>query len=113
MRCPLAPTMAKFLFGHFETILLRKQTPDHPKMYVRNMDNIFAIFENYNTFMSFLEVLNNQHENISCTIEKSKNTLQFLDVAVQINDKGVDAWVWQKPTNTGLFLNFKAVCLLY
>ena len=24
----------------------------------------------------------------------------------------IDTWVWQKPTNTGLFLNFKAVCPL-
>ena len=39
-----------------------------------------------------------------------KNALQFLDVVVHINDKGVDTWVWRKPTNTGLFLNFKAVC---
>ena len=54
----------------------------------------------------------NQHENISYTIEKSKNILQFLDAAVQINDKGVDTWVWRKPINTGLFLNFKAVCPL-
>ena len=59
-----------------------------------------------------MEVLNNQHENILYTIEKSKNALQFLDVAVQINDKGVDTWVLQKSTNTGLFLNFKAVCQL-
>ena len=56
-----------------------------------------------------MEVLKNQHENISYTIEKSKKALQFLDVAVQIHDKGVDTWVWQKSTNTGLFLNFKAV----
>ena len=35
-------------------------------------------------------------------IERFKNTLQFLDVAVQINDKDVDMWVWQKPTNTCL-----------
>ena len=60
--------------------------------------------------MSVLEVLNNQHENILYTNEKSKNNLQFLDVAVQINDKGIDKSVRRKPTNTGLFLNFKAVC---
>ena len=43
MGCPLAPTMANFLFGHFETIMLRKQTPDHPKMYVRYL-TIFLHF---------------------------------------------------------------------
>ena len=80
------------------------------KMYVRYMDRIFEVFkkDNDNACMSFLEVLNNQHKNISYTIEKSKNTLQFLEVVVQINDKDVITWVWRKPTNTGLFLNFKA-----
>ena len=55
MGCPLAPTMANFLLGHFETIMLRKQTPDHPKMYMRY---IFAVFENDNdnACMSYLEV---------------------------------------------------------
>ena len=76
MECPLAPTMANFLLRHFETIMLRKQTPDHPKIYMRYTDDIFAVFENDNdnACMSFLEVLNNQHKNISYTIEKSKNT---------------------------------------
>ena len=64
--------------------MLKKQTLNHPKMYVRYMDDIFAVFENDNdnACMSFLEVLHNQHKNISYTIEKSKNILQFLDVVV-------------------------------
>ena len=55
------------------------------------MDNSFAVFENDdNACLQFLEVLNNEHDNLLYTIEKSKNTLQFLDVAVQINDEGED-----------------------
>ena len=59
-------------------------------MYVRYIDDIFAVFNNDNACMPFLEVLNNQHRNISYTIEKSEYTLQFLGVVVQINDKGVE-----------------------
>ena len=48
--------------------------------------------------MSFLEISNNQHKIISYAMEKSKNILQFLNVVVQINDKGAektaDTWVW-------------------
>ena len=51
--------------------MLKKQTPDHLKMYVIYMGDIFAVFDNDNACMSFLEVLNNQHKNISYTIEKS------------------------------------------
>ena len=35
--------MVNFLFGHFETIMLRKQTPDHPKMHLRYL-TIFLRF---------------------------------------------------------------------
>ena len=112
MECSLAPTMANYFFGDMETTLLKKQTSDQPKMYVRYMDDILAVFDNNNACMSFLEVLNNQHENILYTIKKSENILQFLNVVVRINDKGVDTWIWRKPTNISLFLNFKAVCPL-
>ena len=63
-------------------------------MYVSYRDNIFAVFENDNdnARMSFLEVLNDQHKNISYTIEKSKNTLQVLYVVVQVNDKSIETW---------------------
>ena len=92
MRCPLAPTIANFCSGHMETIMLKKQTPNHLKM-SEIMNDIFAAFDNNNACMSFLEVLNNQHKNILYTFEKSIDTLQFLCVVVQINDKGVDTWV--------------------
>ena len=60
--------------------------------------------------LSFLNILNSQHDNIKFTIEKSTNTLQFLDVDIKISENTVDTWVWRKPTNTGLFLNFAAIC---
>ena len=103
MGCPLAPTMANYFFGDMETTLLKKQTSDQPKMYVRYMDDILAVFDNNNACMSFLEVLNNQHENILYTIKKSENTLQFLNVVVRIYDKGVNACV---PALSYLFASF-------
>ena len=57
-----------------------------------------------------LNYSNSQHDNIKFTIEKSTNTLQFLDVDIKISENTVDTWVWRKPTNTGLFLNFAAIC---
>ena len=75
MGCPLASTIANFLFGHFETIMLKKQTSDHLKIYARYMDDIFAVFENDNASVSFLEVFCSQHQNILYANEKSKNIL--------------------------------------
>ena len=31
---------------------------------------------------------------------------------IEVNEQDVDTWVWQKPTSTGLFLNFDAICPL-
>ena len=44
----------------------------------------------------FLNILNSQHDNIKFTIEKSTNTLQFLDVDIKISENTVDIWVWRK-----------------
>ena len=41
MGYPLVPTMANFLIRHIETIIM----PDHPKMYVRYVDDIFCSFQ--------------------------------------------------------------------
>ena len=86
-----------------ETRMLKKQTPDYRnKIYIRYMDDSFAVFDNDNACISFSGILNNQHKNIAYMIEKSKNILQFLHVVVQINEKDVDTRVWQKPTNTAV-----------
>ena len=71
---------------------------------------MFAVFDDVSACWSFLNILNSQHENIKFTIEKSTNTLQFLDVDIEISENSVDTWVWRKPYNTGLLLNFAAIC---
>ena len=49
-------------------------------------------------------------ENCKVFVEKSTNTLQFLDVDIKISENTVDTWVWRKPyTNTALFLSFAAI----
>ena len=49
MGCPLVPTMANFFIGHMETLVLITQTSDHPKMYEKYINDIFAVFDNDNT----------------------------------------------------------------
>ena len=80
------------------------------KLYVRYVDDVFAVFDDVNACSSFLNILNSQHDNIKFTNnKKSTNALQFLDIDIKISEKNSDAWFWRKPTNTGLFLNFAAV----
>ena len=110
MGSPLGCTMANFFLGHLETLIFKDQMSCHPKLYVRYIDDVFAVFDDVNACLSFLNILSSQHDNIKFTIEKSTNTLQFLDVDIKISENTVDTWVWRKPTNTGLFLNFAAIC---
>ena len=58
------------------------------------------------------KVVNSKHENIRFTMEKSTDarTITFLDVQVELNESGYNTWIWRKPTNTGLLLNFNANC---
>ena len=45
-------------------------------------------------------------------MEKSTNTLSFLDMELKIHNNNLQSWIWRKPTHTGVFLNFKAICPL-
>ena len=55
--CPLAPTMADIFIRYMYTIILKTQTSDHRKIYVSYINDIFAVFDNDNAYVSFLEVL--------------------------------------------------------
>ena len=57
----------------------------------------------------FLEKINKCHPNIKFTIEKSTETLPFLDVEIKLNENSFDSWVWRKKTHTGVLLNFTAI----
>ena len=58
----------------------------HSKLYVRYINDVFAVFDYVNACSSFVNILNSQHDNIKFTIEKSTNTLQFLDVDIKISE---------------------------
>ena len=82
------------------------------KSYVRYTADESAVFNEVNSSSTFSNVLNSQHDNIKFTIEKSTNTLQFLDVDIKISENTVDTLVRRKPFNMGLFLNFAALCTI-
>ena len=106
----LGPTLANFFMANLENKLLQKESDTNPKLYLRYVDDIFAIFEDQRSSTTFLDLLNSQHKSIRFSMEKSNGTISFLDVEIKINPNGFDTWTWRKPTQTGLFLNFCAVC---
>ena len=110
MGCSLGPTIANFFMAHMENQLLCNDPEASPKLYLRYIDDIFAIFDNDQSCTKFLERFNTQHPNIKFTLEQAKNTIPFLDVKIKINLDKFDTWTWRKPSNTGLLLNFSAFC---
>ena len=108
--CPLGQTLANFFMTHMEKQLLCNDPEASPKLYLRYIDDIFAIFDNDQSCTKFMEKLNTQHPNIKFTLEQAKNTIPFLDVEIKINLNKFDIWTWRKPSNTELLLNFNDFC---
>ena len=96
--------------ANLETKLMNKLQTPKPKLYLRYVDDIFAIFDDQQACSLFFQQLNAQHPDIKFTVEHSTNTLSFSDVKIKVNDNMFDTWVWRKSTNTGLLLNFSALC---
>ena len=111
MGSPLGPTLANFFSGNLENSVFDHSSPSHPKIDFRYVDDVFAVFDDNPAVDSFLNVLNNLHNNIKFTVEESTASTHFLDVVVKVDNDGTfEMCVWQKPTHTGLFLNFNAAC---
>jgi hypothetical protein len=105
---PLGPTMANFFLGHIESTLF-SNISFSPELYLRYVDDIFAVFSDKDAIDQFFQYLNTQHPNLSFTLENATNTLAFLDVELEITDASFESWVYRKKTHTGVFMNFNAV----
>ena len=87
---PLTSTMANFFLSSLKNKLLKTQSQFHPKLYLRYVDDIFAVFDKDEICSKFLNSLNTQDKNIKFTMEHSLETIPFLDVEIKINDTGIE-----------------------
>ena len=110
MGSPLGATLANSFLATVATKLLAQNLDCSPKLYLRYVDNIFAIFEKEKPTSKFLEVLNHQHKNLDFTMEKPIGAFPFLNVQININQNILETRIWRKPANTGVLLNFSAAC---
>ena len=74
-----------FFLGHLETAIFKQPSSTHPKMYLRYVDDVFAVFDDHKKCDSFLNILNTQHKNLEFTVEKSANTLQLKHVVAKVD----------------------------
>ena len=110
MGSPLGPTLAIFFLADKEVKeWLNDASEYNPALYMRYVDDIYAIFRQGVGIDVFLNKINISHENIKFTVEEASETLPFLDVEIKLNESSYDSWVWRKKTHTGVLLNFCAI----
>ena len=100
MGAKMAPAYANIFMDAIETSFL-SSSPLKPSIYFRYIDDIFLIWPDGNDPLAhFLEHANNIHQDIKFTHERSKTTLPFLDVSVQIAQNKIFTTLHKKPTAT-------------
>ena len=97
MGSPLGPSLAIFFLGHLEQHKIFNKSGINPKLYVRYVDDIFAVFDKNVKFQPFLDHINHQHGNIKFTVEESvNNVLAFLDTSICIKGNNFESCVLGK-----------------
>ena len=109
MGSPLGPTLANFFLAVLEQEWLMETCSHNPSLYLRYVDDIFAIFRQGVGIDAFLTKINKAYPSIKFTVEEASETLPFLDVEIKLNEDSFDSWVWRKKTHTGVLLNYTAI----
>ena len=91
---PLGPTLPNFFSAKMDKKIMSIASAIHPLLYLRYVDDIFAVFEINKSCLKFLDILNSQHKNIKLTVEYGSELM------------------WRKTTRTGILVNFDALCPL-
>ena len=105
---PLGPTMANFFMAHLEEKIFAEKSngPLLPKLYLRYIDDVYAIFDSNQNCDEFLPILNAQHQSVKFTVEKATDPLPLLDVEKQFDEFGFKTSFWRKPTLYGTVVKF-------
>ena len=115
MGSPLGPILANIFLSHHEENWLNKcSIKFKPSFYRRCVDDIFVLFESFESADSFREYMSSKHQNINFTIEKKNvGSLSFLDVKIcRKNGKFVTS-VYRKPTFSGVFTSYESFIPTY
>ncbi|XP_037931560.1 uncharacterized protein LOC119666350 [Teleopsis dalmanni] len=105
MGSPISPIVADIVMENILDEMMVK-TCNKPRFLTKYVDDIFAIVKS-NDVESILTILNNVHFRIKFTIEEELNDkLPYLDTTVIRHDNRIKLKWYQKPTNSGRYINF-------
>ena len=107
MGTKLAPSFANIFMGWFEDTYVYNYKLQ-PLLWKRYIDDIFMIWQHGPTELeNFVSHLNSQHTTIKFTEENSHNSINFLDITVNLNSNGeLTTSLYCKPTDSHNYLLF-------
>ena len=114
MGTKFAPTYATLVLAYLEETLYTHLETDNKEMaeYVKRnwkrfLDDCFMIWINPDDDLTkFHDLINNLHQDIKSTIEKSKTHLPFLDILLIKYGTQLKTDIYLKVTDTKQYLNF-------
>ena len=106
-RC--APSLAILFMAQLEEKFLNTYHLA-PLVWWRYIDNIFMIWPHSEEELdSFTQALNNVHDSIKFTFDRSKTRVNFLDVNIFKEENGnINTGLYTKPTDAHMYLHFNS-----
>ena len=103
-----APGLANCFMGNFEEEHAYKHRLQ-PLLYLRFLDDIFIIWQHTDIELdAYAAYLNNCLPTIKFTMEKSKDSVNFLDTIVRLVDNKIETDLYCKPTDAHNYLLYKS-----
>ncbi|CAJ0966225.1 unnamed protein product [Ranitomeya imitator] len=113
MGAACAPSFAGLFLGYWERGVLGGDGPwgaDHVQCWLRYIDDLFIIWQGTEKqLQDFMQQLNVNNFNIKLTYFASKNSINFLDINVSVDqDLFLQTDVFRKPTSTNSLLHARS-----
>ena len=102
MKSPIAPAFADIFMNN--VIEKTKEFNEQLDVFLRYVDDCFAVFPDFESAMLFYRNISQIHSNVQFTYELENNKqLPFLDVNVDSSNKLLELSIYRKPAHTGLY----------
>ena len=110
MGSPLGITFANFYTTHVENKIFDNSHNLKPTIYCSYVDDCFKVIDNIDSLIALKRTFEANFL-LQFTHEiGTRDNINFLDVQVSVHEDGYQTTVFQKPTNSGIYLHYDCEC---